>query len=59
MLFLVMALRLTWIVNLHKVEIIPFKKSKMASYKEHSGTKLDRFQPMDLETLSFLCLCYF
>ena len=31
------------------------------SYKTHSGKKLDQFQPMDLEIeiLSFLCLCYF
>ena len=26
---------------------------------KHSGTKLDQFQPMVLEILSFLCLFYF
>ena len=35
------------------------QKIKTASYKKHSGTKLDQFQPMVLEILSFLCLCYF
>ena len=34
------------------------QKTKMASYKKHSGRKLDQFQPMVLEILSFLCLCY-
>ena len=29
------------------------------SYKKHSGQKLDQFQPMGLEILSFSCLCYF
>ena len=28
---------------------------KTASYKKHSGTKLDQFHPMVLEILSFLC----
>ena len=35
------------------------QKIKMASYKKHSGTKLDQFQPMVLEIMSFSCLCYF
>ena len=29
------------------------------SYKKHSGTKLDQFQPVGVEILSFSCLCYF
>ena len=33
--------------------------NETASYKKHSGIKLDQFQPMVLEILSFLCLCYF
>ena len=32
---------------------------RKASYKKHSGTKLDRFQPMVLEIPSFSCSCYF
>ena len=35
------------------------KKIKTASYKKHSGTRLDQFQPMVLEISSFSCLCYF
>ena len=35
------------------------QKIKMASYKKHSCTKLDQFQPRALEILSFLCFCYF
>ena len=31
----------------------------MASYKKHSGTKLDQLQPTFLEISSFSCLCYF
>ena len=35
--------------NLHKFEIVPFKKIKTASYKKRSGTKFDQFQQMVLE----------
>ena len=35
------------------------QKNVTASYKKHSGTKLDQFQPMGLEILSFSCLSYF
>ena len=35
------------------------KKNITDSYKKHSGTKMDQFQPMGLKILSFLCLCYF
>ena len=50
--------RPSWIVNLHKFEIVPLK-IKTASYKKHSGTKLDQFHPIVLEILSFSCLCNF
>ena len=30
------------------------KKKKMASYKKHTGTKLDQFQPRVLEILSLI-----
>ena len=35
------------------------KKIQTASYKKHSGTKLDQFHPMVLEISLVLCLCYF
>ena len=35
------------------------QKIKTTSYKKNSGTKLDQFQQMVLEILSFSCLCYF
>ena len=44
-------LRPSWNAKLQKI--------KTASYKKHSGTKFDQFQPMVLEILSFSCLCYF
>ena len=36
-------------------------KNTTDSYKKHSGTKTDQFQPMGLKihALSFSCLCYF
>ena len=35
------------------------KKNTTDSYKKHSGTKTDQFQPIDLKILSFSCICYF
>ena len=35
------------------------KKYITDSYKKHSGTKMDQFQLMGLEILSFSYLCYF
>ena len=48
--------RLSWMVNLHKFEVVPFKKMK--ADKKHSVTNLDQFHPMVLEirVLSFLGL---
>ena len=49
----------SWIVNLHKFEIVPFKILKTTSCKKQSGTKLYQFQPTVLEVLSFLCYAIF
>ena len=51
--------RPSWIVNLHKFDIVLFKNKKNVSYKKHSDIKLPEFQPLVLEVFSFLCLFYF